>query len=317
MAPSRRTWFLIRVAIYIAVLGGLIAWRGGVDWRAFTRAWRGSAGDAPVVTVAGRDLAPHLIDRLADFYRRDYPDVQLELTGGGTNLALEELLNGRADVAFLYRAPSSAEQALFRAAADDTALVFRVAVAAALLLAGAETPTADLTAEDVHDILTGARKAPFSRLYVPEPNTGLWAAVCERLALPDDTVVDSLVIYLADGPAVAAAVGNDPSAWGLVSSFDLVTDARGLPETGPRVVPVRRTAGEPLARPTRAAVADGTYPLYHDLLVACAAQGNFEAAKFVTHLASGRGQRQVERAGALPARQVAREIYLTRQPVGE
>jgi len=37
---------------------------------------------------------------------------------------------------------------------------------------------------------------------------------------------------------------------------------------------------------------------------------------FVTHLFSGRGQRTVKRLGFLPAREVAREIVLTTDPIG-
>ena len=38
---------------------------------------------------------------------------------------------------------------------------------------------------------------------------------------------------------------------------------------------------------------------------------------FVTYLTSDRGQRQIERAGILPARQTLREIVLTRGPIGK
>jgi hypothetical protein len=60
----------------------------------------------------------------------------------------------------------------------------------------------------------------------------------------------------------------------------------------------------------------GDYPLHHKLYVACRATGGIEGTKFVTHLASDRGQRQVRRAGAVPARNVAREIVITRDPPG-
>ncbi|MBE0566124.1 MAG: hypothetical protein IH621_09220, partial [Krumholzibacteria bacterium] len=116
---------------------------------------------------------------------------------------------------------------------------------------------------------------------------------------------------------VAAAVAADDSAWGLVSTLTVPTDALGLPVTAARILSLRAAADAAPAAPTREAVASGDYPLHHLLLAACVGTGDFEGAKFITHLASGRGQRQVERAGALPARQVAREVYLTRQPVGE
>ncbi|MFO7607772.1 MAG: substrate-binding domain-containing protein [Candidatus Krumholzibacteriia bacterium] len=317
MASKRRTWFLVRVAVYLAVITGLLLWRGGVDWRARLRELRGAPAGEAVLTVSGRDLAPALVDRLLALYLQDYPHISIATAGGGTNHALEDLVNGRADVALLYRQPTAAEQDLFRAASGDTALVFPVAVAAAVLLAGARAPADSLALDELRAALAGQAPAPWARFYAPDPNDGLWDAVRSRLELPAD-VADALpVTWLADGPAVAAAVAADDSAWGLVSTFGVPTDSLGLPLTAARTVHLRAEADAAAAAPSRAAVAAGDYPLHHRLLAACAAGGNFEGAKFVTHLASGRGQRQVERAGALPARQVAREVYLTRQPVGK
>jgi hypothetical protein len=78
-----------------------------------------------------------------------------------------------------------------------------------------------------------------------------------------------------------------------------------LPDTG--LVPVE---------PGYEHVGYGEYPLYHYLYIACLANGSTRGAMFVTHVTSDRGQRQVERAGFLPARQTVRQIYLTRRPLG-
>ena len=56
------------------------------------------------------------------------------------------------------------------------------------------------------------------------------------------------------------------------------------------------------AAPSYENLAVGAYPLHHVLYAACRGNGSLEGAKFVTHLASARGLRQVERAGVLPAR---------------
>lgn len=317
MASKRRTWFLVRVAVYLAVITGLLLWRGGVDWRARLRELRGAPAGEAALTVSGRDLAPALVDRLLSLYLQDYPQVNITAAGGGTNHALEDLANGRAGVALLYRPPTAAEQELLRAATGDTALVFPVAVAAAVLLAGAHAPADGLALDDLQAALAGRTPAPWVRFYAPDPNDGLWDAVRGRLELPAEAAAELPVTWLADGPAVAAAVAADDSAWGLVSTLAVPTDSLGLPVTAARTVRLRAAADAEPAAPSRAAVASGAYPLDHRLLAACLDSGNFEGAKFVTHLASGRGQRQVERAGALPARQVAREVYLTRQPVGK
>ena len=63
-------------------------------------------------------------------------------------------------------------------------------------------------------------------------------------------------------------------------------------------------------------IATGDYPLHHYLYVSCRPDGGIQGSMFVTHLFSGRGQRTVKRLGFLPAREVAREIVLTTDPIG-
>jgi ABC-type phosphate transport system substrate-binding protein len=318
MVSRRRVWFLIRVTIYLAVIGGLILWRGGVDWRRLLHGLRGAPAETGVVSVSGRALAPDLIDRLVEFYRRDYPGVVVELSGGGTNQALEDLFNDRADVAFLYRSPSAAEQALFRELKGDSIVVFPVAVAGAVLLAGSDAPADGLTVAQLREALEGTRSPPWAHLYVPDANEGLWDAVRARLGVADRYLPAlANVVFLKDPAAVLEAVARDPEAWGLASTFVIATDSLGVPTVSARIVRLRTDDSAPPVLPTRENVAAGAYPLYHELLVSCVASGDLAGAKFVTQLASARGQRQVERAGALPARQVAREVYLTREPVAE
>ena len=115
-----------------------------------------------------------------------------------------------------------------------------------------------------------------------------------------------------DRNVVAAGRGRHGGAWGLVSTFDAGLDAAA----GTRFVGVVAEAGQVAVAPGAASLATGVYPLHHYLHVACRGAGGLEGGKFVTHLASARGLRQVERAGVVPARLVARTIQLTRDPVG-
>jgi ABC-type phosphate transport system substrate-binding protein len=184
----------------------------------------------------------------------------------------------------------------------DTAVVVRVAVGGLVLIASSASAPANLTVAEVADLLDG------KRFYAPDPNEGAWDALRRQLEMTGDDRPDS-VVFLADAGAVVDAVIADPGTLGLASTFTLRDDAG-----------VRRIAvgapGDTTAAPTFTNLVTGAYPLYHWLYVACRARGGIQGAKFVTHLASARGQRQVERAGVVPARQVAREIILTREPPG-
>ena len=61
-------------------------------------------------------------------------------------------------------------------------------------------------------------------------------------------------------------------------------------------------------------VAEGGDVLYYFLYICKREDATVGAAKFVGHLTSGRGQRQIEWANFLPARQVSRDIRSRRDP---
>lgn len=331
MPSRRRIWFLIRVTFYLVVIAVLFHYRGGVPWRRLTDRFQDGERPAAALRVSGRDLAPALIDRLLAAYVLDYPDQAIQVQGGGTNQALEDLINGRADVAFLYRHPWAAEQDLFRQADGDTAIVVPVAVGAVVVLASATDTTGALSPGLLADVLAGRAPHLPQRVYLPDPNEGLWDALRAALRLPAQMPPPgSPVVFLADPDAVLGAVtdaatasaptsgtGDGGRVWGLVSSLAAGLDPETGPPPGVRFLAGRADPDSAAALPTYENVARGTYPLHHVLLVACRATGGRQGGLFVTHLASDRGLRQVERAGVIPARQVSREIHLTRDPLAE
>jgi ABC-type phosphate transport system substrate-binding protein len=303
-------WRQARVLVYLIVIAALFLARGNVRWKALFPGGRAGAGDTLV--VAGRDLAPGLVDRLAAVYHKDYPSLVLVITGGGTNRALEDLINGRANVAFLVRPPSAREQGLFQSVAGDSAVWFPVALGGIALVAGGAGPDS-VTREDVADLGEGRAPSRFHRVYAPDPNRGLWDALLTSLGKPpEDPPAGSAVVFLKDEAAVLDAVRSDPEAVGLASTL-------ALPEPFPSGVFMMRAGrghGEAVL-PTYETIASGGYPLIHDLYAACRGTGDIQGSKFVTHLTGGPGQRQVERAGCVPALLYLREVVLTDHPLGQ
>jgi ABC-type phosphate transport system substrate-binding protein len=317
MGSRRRIWLLARMIVYIAVVVVLYLNRHGPPWRRLTDTLRGTGRAEATLTIAGRDLAPSLVDRLLVQYQRDYPDLAISVKGGGTNQALEDLLNGHASAAFLYRRPSSDEEGLFRTIDGDTAIVVPVAVGGVILLAGDATDTGPVTLDDVRRLLTGDAAGRCERLYVPDPNEGLWDAVCASLGLSGQPPARPFFVFLANAQAVLDAVNRDDRAWGIVSSLDAPFDPDVGPPPGVHLVSLRAEPENSPALPTYENVATGAYPLHHRLYVACRENGSLQGGKFLTHLASARGLRQIERAGVVPASQILREVHLTTKPVGE
>jgi ABC-type phosphate transport system substrate-binding protein len=266
--------------------------------------------------VAGLDLAPVLIPRLVDTYQRLYPELDIRMQRGGTRQALEDLFNRRADVAFLSR-PMTNEEISVVQAIGDTALSFPIALGAIAVLIPREATIDSLPVSDLRDWIRNAggegtppESASRRHIYAPDPNLGLWTALTEQLDLPE-TLGES-VIWLATDHDVATAVGNDRLGLGFASLLALPED---LDRIGVRTLRITASADAAAVIPEEGEVATGGYPLYHYLYAACRPEGGATASGFVSFLHSGRGQRLVAREGFLPARDVPREIHLTRQPV--
>jgi len=240
-------------------------------------------------------------------------------------------VNLRADVAFLSRPPTPAEQDLFRQVDGDTAIVEPVGLGGILILAGSDAfqggrssqALAGLTVEQLSGMMAGDMQGYCDRFYAADPNLGHWAAAARLVGRAPDPVDETAVVYLADDREVARAVANDPRGMGMVASFDLpASPMRILPAwedsaAGPRIVLLAGLPDGEETDPTYENVAPGAYPLFVSLFAACRTNGGIQGGKFLTHLATGRGQRQIERAGCIPAKQVLRQVYLTTKALGE
>ena len=234
MGFGRKSWFRYRVVIYALVVVGLLLYRNQINWSRLTAAFKGDGPAEKSLVLAGRDLAPGLVDVLVEHYRRDYPDLDIRTQGGGTNQALEDLVNRRADVAFLSRPPTAAEQDLFLQVDGDTALVEAVGIGAIVVLAGSEVLTQEpptgngpaLTAVQLGGLMAGDMQGLGDRFYAADPNLGHWAAAAHLVGRDADPVDEAAIIYLADDRQVADAVANDPGALGMIASFDLPASAR-------------------------------------------------------------------------------------------
>jgi len=314
----RRRWML-----YVAVLVVLVLARAIPGLWPETRVLPRAEKTEKILTLTGLDLAPSLIPRLAEEYRRLYPEVAFRLNRGGTRHALEDLLNLRADVAFLGRLPTDDEEAVVRSVVDTT-WSFPIALGGIAILVPESATIDSLHVDELRALLAGGTlperfvSAAFCayadgrpHIYAPDPNLGLWTALVGQIGLPD--TAGASVFWCEDDASVAAAVGRDACAMGIASTLAVSSESR------PRGLKAVRLAGEarPGAMPSDMALAAGDYPLFHYLYIACRPDCGAAVSGFVSFLFSGRGQRLVAREGFLPARDMPREIQLTSRPVGK
>jgi ABC-type phosphate transport system substrate-binding protein len=310
---QRPTKLFVRVAFYVLVMAAVFIYRGQQVQRGLGFRLSSESDTVTTITLVGRELAPDVIPRLVANYHRDYPRLHVLVEDGGTARALEAIANHPATVGLLYRPPKKSEQAIIKAAVGDSVLYFPVALGGIAVLVNAASGVDSLTLDDLRGFLGDEMNAHFEHFYAPDPNQGLWDAFRSSLEIPEAEEVSPRVIFLKDENVVAQAVAADPRGIGIASTLSLPDS---LSEKGIRIVKIKRDAASAAVEPAYEKIGYGEYPLHHYLYVACLANGGVRAAMFVTQLTSDRGQRQIERAGVLPARQTARSIVLTRNPVG-
>lgn len=315
--PTRARLWRWRYWIYVAIVLALLVFRVVPSLRSrLPGPWRMSMPVKNELIITGLDTAPQLIPRLVAYYQTLYPKLTLQTRPGGTIQALEDLLNQRADVAILSRPLSASEDSVVRSAGESL-LIFPVALAGTLVLAGSSTKLESLSVGALREILTGQRPVELGstgqappRVYVSDPSLGLWGAITRQLDLSDTASAN--VKWVQDDRMVGQAVAQDAAAIGLVSS--LAATPEGWP--GCRTIRLTADPGKGAADPTQAEIAAGEYPLYHHLYASCRLGGGAQAAAFVTFVQSEKGQTLIRREGFLPAREIAREIELSQRPLG-
>lgn len=312
--PRRRpTRLFIRVAFYVLVMMVVFLLRGQKAHRGIGFRLPNESDTVTTIRLIGRELAPDLVPRLVSNYQRDYPKLHVVVEEGATVRALEALANRKAEVGLLYRPPTRVEQTIIDSAVDDSVLYFPIALGGIAILANSNSAIDSLSLDELRRFVRDDARVGFERLYAPDPNQGLWDAFRDGLGVSEEASQLSRVTFLQDEAAVIQAVAADPDGVGIGSTLSLPDS---VIKQGVRLVKIRPEKGPVSVEPGYEQVGYGEYPLYHYLYAACLANGSVRAAMFVTHLTSDRGQRQVERAGVLPARQTLRPIVLTRQPVG-
>lgn len=311
------------VAFYTIVIAAVFVIRGQLERPGIGLRLPAESDTVTTITAVGRELAPDLMPRIIDKYHELYPELHVRLEDGGTVRALEGIANRRAEVGLLYRLPTPEERAIVRSAVGDSVLCFPIALGGVVILANTLSNVESLTMDDLRRISRDEPDARFDHLYAPDPNQGLWDAFRIALGVARETTSANVaneferIIFLKDEADVLEAVLADPRGLGIASTLSLPDS---LPEfdagRAVRAVAVLPDTGLVAIEPGYEQIGYGEYPLYHYLYLACLANGSPRGAMFVTYLTSDRGQRHVERAGFLPARQTVRQIYLTRHPLG-
>ena len=255
----------------------------------------GSAGSRTIV-VRGSDTMIVLAQRWAEAYGRERPDINLQVSGGGSGTGIAALENGTADIATASRPMTEEERQRIMRVRGTEVVESSVCIDAIAVYVNPENPVPRLTVEQLADLFRGKTRR-WSELggpdwpvvlYSRENSSGTYAYFKEHVLKKSDFVAETQ--SLPGTAAVMYAVSHDRYGIG----YGGVSRGRGV-----RVVPLVSKAGMDVLPGARTA-SSGEYPLARPLLVYRTTERGGEVDTFVRWLGERRARSLALEAGFFP-----------------
>lgn len=265
-----------------------------------------------VIQNKGSDTMVNVAQVWAEEYRKAAPDVEVEVSGGGSGVGIAALIKGAVDVANASRdlKPSEAVQATKNTGKKPAD--FKVGYDALAVYVHKDNPMSEITLEQLTELYAeGGKVTRWSELGVTIPG------------VKDDTIVrvsrqSSSGTYeffrehalgnrdfrlgsrdLNGSKEVVELVGTTPTAIGY--------SGMGYATASVKMVPVAPKAGAPAVAPTIAAVHDKSYPLARSLHLYTLGEPEGAVKAYIDWILSPAGQKVVEDAGYVPVAAVEAE----------
>jgi len=259
-----------------------------------------------VIQNKGSDTMVNVAQVWAEEYRKAAPDVEVEVSGGGSGVGIAALIRGTVDVANSSRdlKPSEAEQAQKNTGQQPKS--FTVGFDALAVYVHKDNPLSEITLQQLHDI------------YAEDGKTARWSELGVKIpgASDDDTIVrvsrqSSSGTYeffrehalgnkdfrlgsrdLNGSKEVVELVGSTPTAIGY--------SGMGYATPAVKMLKVAKAKGEPAVTPAVAAVHDKSYPLARSLHLYTLGEPQGAVKAYIDWILSDAGQKVVEDAGYVP-----------------
>ena len=271
----------------------------------------GGGGQTPakpartVIQNKGSDTMVNVAQVWAEEYRKVAPDVEVEVSGGGSGVGLAALLKGAVDIATASRdiKPSEIEQAEKNTGKKPVG--FTVGFDALAVYVHRDNPLNEITFEQLTDLYAeGGKTTRWSELGVKIPG------------VTDDTIV-RVSRQSSSGTYEffrEHALGNRDFRMGsrdLNGSKELVElvgstltaigySGMGYATSAIKTLKVTSKPGSPSVAPTVAAVHDKTYPLARSLHLYTLGEPQGPVKQYIDWILSDAGQKVVEDSGYVP-----------------
>lgn len=266
---------------------------------------RQTAKAQTTIQVKGSDTMVNLAQAWAEAYNKVAPDVDVEVSGGGSGVGIAALIRGTVDIANASRdmKPGEIEQAKRNTGKEPK--LFIVGYDALAVYVHKDNPLNEITLEQLADIYAeGGKTTKWSQLGVTLPggrddiirvsrqsSSGTYEFFREHVLNKRDFKLGSR--DMNGSKEVVELVAATPGAIGY--------SGMGYHEPGKvKMLKVAAQPGEPAVEPSVEATLNKRYPIARSLDVYSLGEPQGEVEKYIKWTMSDAGQKLVEQTGYVP-----------------
>ncbi len=266
-------------------------------------------GKKVVLQVEGSDTMVNLAQAWAEQYSEKHPDVQVQVSGGGSGVGIASLINGVVDIANASRKMKAKEVSLMKENTGKEPVEFIVGRDALAIYVHKDNPIETISIGELADIYgDGGQTTTWGQLGIEnsgcdsgeitrvsrQNNSGTYVYFREAVLDKNDFKLGS--IDQSGSKDVVSLVSTTPCAIGY-SGMGYATD-------DVKMVPVSTAKGEAGIAPTVENAASGAYPIARPLHIYTAGQPTGAVKDYLDWIMSAEGQQIVLEMGYVPISEI-------------
>ncbi|MEK7674419.1 MAG: phosphate ABC transporter substrate-binding protein [Verrucomicrobiota bacterium] len=264
------------------------------------------------IQVKGSDTMVNVAQAWAEAYKKTAPNVDVEVSGGGSGVGIAALVKGTIDIANASRNMKAEEIAQAKKSTGQEPKEFIVGYDALAIYVHKDNPINEISAEQLAQIyVEGGKVTKWSDIGVTIPGTtsdeivrvsrqsssGTYEFFREHILNKKDFKLGSR--DMNGSKEVVDLVASTPTAIGY--------SGMGYNEPGKvKMLKVASKPGQPAVEPSVANTLDKTYPIARSLQVYTLGEPTGELKKYIDWSMSDAGQKILEASGYVPLPAAAR-----------
>jgi phosphate transport system substrate-binding protein len=265
----------------------------------------GEAAKQQTIQNKGSDTMVNLAQAWAEEYKKAAPDVDVEVSGGGSGVGIAALEKGTIDIANASRNMKSEEIEAAKKNTGKTPKEFIVGFDALAIYVHKDNPLNEITLDQIAQIyMEGGSITKWSDLGITisgasgdeivrvsrQSSSGTYEFLREHVLKQKDFKLGSR--DMNGSKEVVELVSSTPTAIGY--------SGMGYATPAVKMLKVKKTAGEPAYEPNVANTLAKTYPIARSLQVYTLGEPQSAVKKYIDWMMSDTGQKVVESSGYVP-----------------